>query len=80
MDQLRQTTGPPQQARVAEEPPRQDTGVKPPAAKAIIELKPKQILTQNMTRQEMIAWERQMKSYFKASNFELCSMRSRSAT
>ena len=41
--------------------------------KAIQELKPKQVLTQNMSRPDLLAWERQMISYFKASNFEHCS-------
>ena len=41
--------------------------------KAIQELKPKQVLTQNMSRPDLLNWERQMNSYFKASNFEYCS-------
>ena len=41
--------------------------------KAIQELKPKQVLTQNMSRPDLLTWERQMISYFKASNFEYCS-------
>merc|ERR1711923_406448 len=46
---------------------------KTPTPKAIQELKPKQVLTQNMSRPDLLSWERQMHSYFKASNFEYCS-------
>ena len=54
------------------EPP-QASGAGKIQVKAIQELKPKSLLTQNMSRQDLLAWERQMQSYFKASNFEHCS-------
>ena len=44
--------GPTTQTRAEEEPPRQDAGARPPTAKAVVELKPKSLLTQNMSRQE----------------------------
>ena len=42
-------------------------------AKAVPELKPKTLLTQNTSRMDMMAWERSMQSYFTASNFHLCT-------
>ena len=48
------------------EPP-QTSGTGKIQVKAIQELKPKLLLTQNMSRQDMLTWERQMRSYFKAS-------------
>ena len=41
--------------------------------KAVPELKPKTLLTLNTSRMDMMAWERAMQSYFKASNFHLCT-------
>ena len=41
--------------------------------KAVPELKPKNILTANTSRVDLVAWLRAMKAYFAASNFDLCS-------
>ena len=69
-----QPAGPTQpQLRAEEEAPRVIAGAKPPTPKAVVELKPKILLTQNLSRPDMISWEGSMRSYFKASNFELCS-------
>ena len=69
-----QPAGPTQpQLRAEEEAPRVIAGAKPPTLKAVVELKPKILLTQNLSRPDMISWERSMRSYFKASNFELFS-------
>ena len=61
------------QQRVEEDPPQMTPGVKTPAPKAVQELKPKSLLTQNISRPDLHSWERSMRSYFKASNFEHCS-------
>ena len=39
-------------------------------AKVVTELKPKEVLTQNMSRPELMRWVRQMRSYFTASGFD----------
>ena len=62
-------------------PPKPDEGWTPPSTpgtktlvpKAVQELKPKSLLTQNMSRPDLLSWERSMRSYFKASNFDHCS-------
>ena len=68
-----QTAGPTLPQRIEEEPPQMAAGVKTPTPKAVQELKPKSLLTQNMSRPDLLSWERSMRSYFKASNFEHCS-------
>ena len=66
-------SAPIQQAPPEATPPQQNKEDKTRTPKAIQELKPKQMLTQNMSRPDLLNWERQMHSYFKASNFEYCS-------
>ena len=63
------------QQRATESPPQGNANLNPrtPAHKAIRELKPKELLSQNISRPELIQWERKMRNYFKASNFDQCS-------
>ena len=63
------------QQRATESPSQGNANLNPrtPAYKAISELKPKELLSQNISRPELIQWERKMRNYFKASNFDQCS-------
>ena len=55
-------SAPVQQAPPEATPPQQNREDKTRTPKAIQELKPKQILTQNMSRPDLLNWERQMHS------------------
>ena len=59
-------SAPIQQAPPEATPPQQSREDKTRTPKAIQELKPKQMLTQNTSRPDLLNWERQMHSYFKA--------------